>query len=59
MTLHARGVPTKVYLDGTLYTRATIPSYALKSPLFGFTAATGGLTNEHIVDDFWVEACDL
>jgi len=49
----------EVYLDGTLYTRATIPSYALKAPLFGFTAATGGLTNEHIVDDFWVEACEL
>jgi hypothetical protein len=49
----------EVYLNGTLYISTTISGYAITSPMFGFTAATGGLNDAHIVDDFLVESCVL
>lgn len=43
----------------SIFISATSPGYAITSLMLGFTAATDGLSDAHIVDDFLVESCQL
>ena len=47
----------EVYFDGSLSMATTLKDYALTDVLFGFSAATGGLTNAHAVRSFSLDVC--
>ena len=47
----------QVYMDGTRYINTSIPNYSaygISNLLVGFTAATGGASNLHAVDDLTI-----
>ena len=46
-----------VYFDGKLSISTTIKDYDLTDILFGFSAATGGLYDAHVVTAFELQAC--
>ncbi|MEL6343303.1 MAG: MopE-related protein [Myxococcota bacterium] len=46
-----------VYFDGKNIISDTISGYAITELMFGFSAGTGALYDEHIVDDFVLETC--
>jgi hypothetical protein len=43
---------TQVFFDGVRLIDFTIPNYTPFDAFFGFTAATGGLTDNHVIDNF-------
>ena len=47
-----------VYFDGSLSISTTIADYALTDLMFGFSAATGAVTDEHAVDSFELVTCE-
>ena len=50
-TISNSGGTVEVWVDGTRYINHTLSSYTLSEAMVGFTAATGGSTNYHDIDD--------
>ena len=60
MSVEVQGQYVQVSIDGTLYLDATVPALTTFPAHVGFTAATGGSTNWHLIDALEVEGfiCD-
>ncbi len=53
--VYVDGTHIEVDIDGTTYITATLPAAATEDVLMGVSAATGGSTNYHRIDDLTVE----
>jgi hypothetical protein len=56
VTITNTGGTVEVWLNGIQYINYAIPGYSMTDAMMGFTAATGGATNYHDIDDFEI-AC--
>ena len=57
MEVHYDSGDIDVYFDGSLSMSTTLSDYALEEILFGFSAATGGLADAHMVRSFSLDVC--
>jgi hypothetical protein len=49
------GTSVQVAVDGTTYLTSTLSGAGIEDPLLGVTAATGGATNNHSIDNLVIE----
>ena len=60
MRVRANGDMLTVTIDGTVYINQLVPELSAFPAYVGFTAATGGATQNHLIDSLEVRgtACD-